>query len=97
LQGDWSSDVCSSDLVHQPVRLVDRFLLSVVSEFDHQPPMTLRQHWEILPVRPTFFLYVVHEPLVESFQRDRLELEDLHEVSGGRSEERRVGKECRSW
>src|SRR2546426_9361795 len=77
LQGDWSSDVCSSDLDF-PVRLVltlplfvlhDAALLVDSRRIDHpeEVPHAIRLH-----------------P-----QRDV-------ERGGGRSEERRVGKECRS-
>src|SRR2546426_8600477 len=65
LQGDWSSDVCSSDLCS------DRFVRRMC------------MHCRILAMHP----HAAHEPvtaLLDDGQRS------------GRSEERRVGKECRS-
>src|SRR5256885_11456948 len=68
LQGDWSSDVCSSDLFLQAFRRDQRHLL----------------------VRE-----LAHGKLEEN---DRQLSEALDDLGGGhdRSEERRVGKECRS-
>src|SRR5256885_11106671 len=66
LQGDWSSDVCSSDLEFQEV---DGFG-NVRIGFD-----------------PCLAYFVAH-------QRVQLELSLAHDLR--RSEERRVGKECRS-
>src|SRR5437879_13452861 len=64
--GDWSSDVCSSDLIEQLERLVVRLLID-----QHRGEAQPRQVAEILRRR------VLDHPLQ-------------------RSEERRVGKECRS-
>src|SRR5256885_7251854 len=78
LQGDWSSDVCSSDLVHA--------------------------HCSVADANP--FLQSVHRCMTSRL----LQLPDKHSVTAllntwaqsvhqaclSRSEERRVGKECRS-
>src|SRR5437868_9058759 len=60
---DWSSDVCSSDLVFGPTEITEHH----VGTFDADLPL--------FPRRELLFAFV----------------DDLH-----RSEERRVGKECRS-
>src|SRR2546422_7536718 len=75
---DWSSDVCSSDL-----------LCRGISQLESLPPLALARN-SIVPLRITprtpieTYLWV-EKPL----DRFRLEAE-------WRSEERRVGKECRS-
>src|SRR5205807_6417547 len=71
LQGDWSSDVCSSDLL-DPAELAGARL--------------------VLHLRP--LLEHVHD-LVERGDRREERVVELRELLD-RSEERRVGKECRS-
>src|SRR5205807_5628880 len=85
LQGDWSSDVCSSDLERHRARVLLRrmaMLAKRISErelagnnasFDRSEYGALR--WALRRVAP--------ESRFPSFYP--------------RSEERRVGKECRSW
>src|SRR5256885_3614098 len=79
LQGDWSSDVCSSDLVKGIAR--SSLLLLYLSQLP-------RQHSSLhsftqSPIQS--FLHSFTQSPIQSF---------LH--SFNRSEERRVGKECRS-
>src|SRR2546426_4613847 len=80
LQGDWSSDVCSSDL-----RDPDERLLELMREFSSRTgaPFFYEQRGERFGFGPPEF-----------------QQEMLHKVESGerlwRSEERRVGKECRS-
>src|SRR5256885_3064960 len=78
LQGDWSSDVCSSDLstiFRQTFKLAPGHSATV-----NAGGVRLRQYWE-----PAFS--------VES--RPNFD-ETVDELRSLRSEERRVGKECRS-
>src|SRR5256885_3582347 len=78
LQGDWSSDVCSSDL-------------AITCALESAP---LRRHWEGNPtynvasiLRSANRATAIREPTPNA--TDAL-------FDGQRSEERRVGKECRS-
>src|SRR5256885_7634559 len=77
LQGDWSSDVCSSDLYRRR-------------------PLNLRVHVLHLLGLPDDLIQA--EPLVESPAKavDLLVLLLRLDGAADRSEERRVGKECRS-
>src|SRR2546426_8117867 len=73
LQGDWSSDVCSSDLVRHPVLRVPRRVAigdPQAAEMDEIIRAIALVHRRVLRTGVEFDL--------------------------GRSEERRVGKECRS-
>src|SRR5256885_9003100 len=79
LQGDWSSDVCSSDLAEMD-RGYQPHTLRTIAEYALQ---FLRLEWFSPDFPPEAARYVL--PL---FVRIYLEWE--------RSEERRVGKECRS-
>src|SRR5256885_4565921 len=79
LQGDWSSDVCSSDLALLYLS-VDKLKEIRNRIFDYQDFM------EAFAARPTL------DQLV-----DGVATQIAHAFVGGfRSEERRVGKECRS-
>src|SRR5256885_5217462 len=78
LQGDWSSDVCSSDLVPMAVRSRSpllRLLTAIGTRFHRSSPLRRR-------VERT----LIFSPLTPSFRAN----------AEPRSEERRVGKECRS-
>src|SRR5256885_12386036 len=80
LQGDWSSDVCSSDLVRacgHPSRLAE-FIIG---------PRFARTRW-LAPQDDAMIMIVCHMVRTALFRR-------LHGARL-RSEERRVGKECRS-
>src|SRR5205807_6285401 len=85
LQGDWSSDVCSSDLV-SPVGLsfVSGHAVLTAAVATVLMPV-LPGRWRLLPwvavaLNGVARVYVgAHNPL---------------DIVGGRSEERRVGKEC---
>src|SRR5205807_2861613 len=69
LQGDWSSDVCSSDLDHR-----------LGSDIDDPPAKDLGQFAQLAPLAAGRGLQL-----------------DQHQIALDiRSEERRVGKECRS-
>src|SRR3546814_19966979 len=94
---DWSSDVCSSDLVarrHGPrsgARLLDRALvtLGVQELLPHIAD-------DALPARRAFIV-VVGAPALGIFAAGHLEaLDAAGDLHAPRSEERRVGKECDS-
>src|SRR5437763_6991982 len=75
--GDWSSDVCSSDLE------VDRARVGVAAV---ERALRAFQHLDAL-----------HVVEIEAHQRERGQRYAIHvDARGRRSEERRVGKECRS-
>src|SRR3712207_9006257 len=78
---DWSSDVCSSDLAARRAVVADAPPALAHGEGGEQPPQAVPAAQMPLP------LGVAQEEAAE----DRLE-----HVLGVRSEERRVGKECRS-
>src|SRR5688500_19903311 len=73
LQGDWSSDVCSSDL------------LAVAIDDGTRD-------------RACLIELQIDDALLSRSERDRrAEREGTEQVAPCRSEERRVGKECRPW
>src|SRR5256885_3228201 len=78
LQGDWSSDVCSSDLWW-------------VNLFGHSHPhIQAALTDQLAQLDHVMLAGFTHAPVVELSER-------LATLTGlGRSEERRVGKECRS-
>src|SRR5256885_12813804 len=78
LQGDWSSDVCSSDLAFGSVR--GQWSRSVTRS------IALRAAYAIGQRRPKFVDACIR-PLSRTIYSPKTE---------ARSEERRVGKECRS-
>src|SRR5256885_3280758 len=78
LQGDWSSDVCSSDLNSQ-----------TSTSFT----VDLEQEKQILFLKERKLELEEKEIKLE---KERLEILKLKREMGIRSEERRVGKECRS-
>src|SRR3546814_13925771 len=87
---DWSSDVCSSDLVE-----------NVDAVFDRMRKKYPRVEWLKRPSNRPFAGITTHDPDCNVFdlsQKDmtnRTEVYADHEEEGGqRSEERRVGKEC---
>src|SRR5256885_3989800 len=75
LQGDWSSDVCSSDLRPRATPAPSMPKLSVPDYRPSHPACP--QPSEVIPIRP---------------HADKTS----QEARSARSEERRVGKECRS-
>src|SRR5256885_10583203 len=79
LQGDWSSDVCSSDLTERrsvlSTPLVQRFAITMTYSPSRDQPLRLEH---------------------ESGQQRRQSLTRKCPLKRARSEERRVGKECRS-
>src|SRR5439155_14760993 len=80
---DWSSDVCSSDLVE-----VSRIFGLIVSELTNPFFPEIVQVFETIAVRHHY------EILLTSTMNDPEQMESS--VRRMRSEERRVGKECRS-
>src|SRR2546430_13670744 len=83
--GDWSSDVCSSDLEHAA-----RDLRGLTPPARRLGALT-RPRSPRLPSRhPQHHSRPVAQPLDDAEQRARVR------PGGSRSEERRVGKECRS-
>src|SRR5256885_9500581 len=81
LQGDWSSDVCSSDLWKAEVRLAPGWTLNTTAF----PPATMPI--PLLMIVSVGLVVGVMEPITPNAARSTME---------SRSEERRVGKECRS-
>src|SRR5256885_8401563 len=78
LQGDWSSDVCSSDLTDDPQQQTPR-------ERSHERDSTRSLPW------------VEEATQIEAAGRDRRRGGDGEQPGpDDRSEERRVGEECRS-
>src|SRR5256885_12816370 len=80
LQGDWSSDVCSSDLQHDTCARLDR-----VDDRLHARERIAPRHLDERVIRP-FFVWI----------RGVDETHFILPDHPRRSEERRVGKECRS-
>src|SRR5256885_4605692 len=78
LQGDWSSDVCSSDL-----DAGDLYFSHAHTLQDPLQPRVLQDH------SGTALVVVDQQDL-------RAEGKDVFNLADDRSEERRVGKECRS-
>src|SRR5205814_2724878 len=88
---DWSSNVCSSDLRTSSLRAIRGQLLSLVLQFvrklfDHR----VSEHFASNSLHFTPRLF----PLEVGFKAKN-EVLSLADVLHSRSEERRVGKECR--
>src|SRR5205807_6913104 len=83
LQGDWSSDVCSSDLTYGRVFLAPHGRPGSVA---HVHDLS-RMHDGDSAVVAFVFLELCFDLLRVAYQEKFFD----------RSEERRVGKECRSW
>src|SRR5256885_6598297 len=83
LQGDWSSDVCSSDLKG---KVKGRFARKEVTR-GKALPVTADVDIE---------LDASQEKLLAALRQKRIEIAREEKVPAYRSEERRVGKECRS-
>src|SRR5205807_6712950 len=90
LQGDWSSDVCSSDLLNLAEITMHGNYSALTRMF--RPSIhrsTAPPSFPSMPIRDwilhTLFLFI-QKYLLREFTHSAL-----------RSEERRVGKECRSW
>src|SRR5437762_5415763 len=78
--GDWSSDVCSSDLSEY----IDMNSIMTI-------PLTLTLPDSTMKIKEV-------DVIVKEHQKFRnVEREIVHFDKSERSEERRVGKECRSW
>src|SRR5205807_7558895 len=88
LQGDLSSDVCSSDLERRVVTDYATFayLADVYIEDAHQGHGLGK--WLVESVQS--------HPRLQGLRRWTLATKDAHGLYAQRSEERRVGKECRS-
>src|SRR5205807_5046002 len=91
LQGDWSSDVCSSDLLALPARAKLNLGLRVVR----------RAGDGFHELQTTFQEIELHDLLlIERSPQTGLTIEGMNVATKGnsvlRSEERRVGKECRA-
>src|SRR5256885_14330053 len=90
LQGDWSSDVCSSDL--QSVLLLFRTL--TLAWPDGAAACGMRRQGAGSPVMPVATM--PFDTAHTSFLLPLAMFSFVSSVTPGRSEERRVGKECRS-
>src|SRR5256885_9790947 len=80
LQGDWSSDVCSSDLLHQISRTISN---------NHIPTVEYVASSSLLSLHDSFSSSL-------KIHAAQIGLESDDAAINNRSEERRVGKECRS-
>src|SRR5205807_6852358 len=95
LQGDWSSDVCSSDLYTLAHNLgnADGNVGAAIQDAHHPE----REFGPVLPdLRHRFVVSYIYELPIG---RGRHFHGGLGSIADGiiRSEERRVGKECRYW
>src|SRR5205807_6283143 len=92
LQGDWSSDVCSSDLAgSNPVS-------PTINEFNGLAQAGSRLRRAASESRPRNFKWLA-EPTIPGLEpegRGCVMKRKARDRQGLRSEERRVGKECRS-
>src|SRR5690348_17834864 len=79
--GDWSSDVCSSDLNMEPLYRIGR-RTGVVPSY---PTRGVSNRAVAMPLRPSLWIFA-------SYNRDIA----VTKKAASRSEERRVGKECRA-
>src|SRR5205814_5445288 len=83
---DWSSDVCSSDLVSSTLDL-KTVLTTIVSRANQLSGTDAGAIYEFDEAREEFYLLATQN----------LDDEFVELLRATRSEERRVGKECRSW
>src|SRR3546814_20565400 len=87
---DWSSDVCSSDLIRAPARLCYVFSMTGETHVLESPPTGAAADWTI-PQDWAHYTQEDHRTWDTLFARQaRL----LPGRASDRSEERRVGKEC---
>src|SRR2546429_9750201 len=98
---DWSSDVCSSDLYVGSYQLAPNFVLKVTRDGDHFMTQATGQGWvEIFPEGDHDFVAKVVDAQITFVTDGHGHATELILHQGGadqhRSEERRVGKECRS-
>src|SRR5205807_4118253 len=85
LQGDWSSDVCSSDLDAKKQGMD-------IGDLVKRLATTNLKHQEVLISIES----VISKNDRRLFEQDEKRLQDLEKKVKERSEERRVGKECRT-
>src|SRR3546814_3124385 len=84
---DWSSDVCSSDLLPVPSQLVMRTVAKIAIEQGDPLPGVVAERFGIVPVRFKAIVMRCHSDCGIAFLTPAVDL---------RSEERRVGKGCGS-
>src|SRR5256885_8045028 len=89
LQGDWSSDVCSSDLVAELVVDHDQ-ALGIVGQGQFPGHADAAMHLDAFLSMGAVVAMLLLVPAGMAFAAER------HLRARQRSEERRVGKECRS-
>src|SRR5256885_5989217 len=82
LQGDWSSDVCSSDLDQNMLKTKNGIIFGVANKRSIA--------WATAQA-----LHEAGANIAFTYQGERLK-ENVENLTRDRSEERRVGKECRS-
>src|SRR3546814_14507495 len=97
--GDWSSDVCSSEHVaiarallrDAPILLLDE----ATSALDAESERLVQQALETLMINRTT-LVIAHRPATVRKAERIIVMEHGRNVAHGRTEHRRVGKECGS-
>src|SRR5207249_8464210 len=89
---DWSSDVCSSDLLDPNGQLIGLGSKQVHAHADRIAQVQQMKQLKSL-FADNIFLYIDLNALASSLQVRKTRLP--HQPEGHRSEERRVGKECR--
>src|SRR5207253_5318778 len=90
---DWSSDVCSSDLnIHYAI---GASLISVIATSSGAAAAYVRQGFSNIRIAMFLEIATTIGALFGAFLAARLAA-DIIAIVFGRSEERRVGKECRS-
>src|SRR5205807_5314821 len=87
LQGDWSSDVCSSDLLTVVVALA---ALVPLTGCPSSKVVKKKEHWSARRGEK-----IGQEALEETKEKKKMKQAEEAEEAPNRSEERRVGKECR--
>src|SRR5690606_41018406 len=92
---DWSSDVCSSDLIATEAKVVDKLRKAGIDKYDLSREEFLKHAWEWTDKHGGIILEQLKK-LGASCDWDRTAFTMDEARSESRSEERRVGKECRA-
>src|SRR3546814_11840314 len=88
---DWSSDVCSSDLAES---LNGRPIDPGTTDLEEQKVLNIVEEMAIASGIPVPPVYVMEDESINAFAAGHTPQDAVIGVTRGRSEERRVGKEC---